>query len=180
LDLSDNNLDDFQFKILEKLISENNSIKILDLSQNLLKKKSGVGISKALQKNKTLSELNLGGNKNIQGKNDHITSIFQGWRLSKVKEPFNLNILIGVPLNNILTKIDLSSLLIGNKGVELFSYFLKENKTLSIINLACNGISACGFSSLFGVLSYNTSVTKLNIKNNTLGMYGAMGVLLIY
>ena len=76
-------------------------------------------------------------------------------------------------INNTLTKLILSNIGIGDKGVEKIAEAIKENTTLQNLNISCNTIYSNGIKALSRALKTNKTLHKLNISENIMDDQGA-------
>lgn len=68
--------------------------------------------------------------------------------------------------NSSVTDIDLSGNIIGNENLNYFSELLKENSSLKTINLSSNIFTSPLLQSLSNSLQFNNSLTSLNLSTN--------------
>ncbi|KAL0238004.1 hypothetical protein GEMRC1_012478 [Eukaryota sp. GEM-RC1] len=78
--------------------------------------------------------------------------------------------------NSTVTSIDLSWNYIGDEGARALANVMKVNTTVTSINLSRNSISAKGIKVLAEALKVNSAVTSINLGNNSIGDEGAVSL----
>ena len=78
--------------------------------------------------------------------------------------------------NTTVTKLNLSSSLIGDAGAAGLADALKSNTTLTVLKLSHNDIGAAGAAGLAEALKSNTTLTVLKLPVNAIGDAGAAGL----
>ena len=152
VDLSSAKIKNVGAAVISVVLEKNSSLTHLDLSFNAF---DGVAssLSKALKANSSLTSLNLGGN--FVGE-DGASS------LSKA-----------LKANSSLTNLNLSVNSIGDDGASSLSKALKANSSLTSLNLSSTSIGDAGASSLSKALKANSSLANLNLSINSIGDAGA-------
>ena len=152
VDLSSAKIKNVGAAVISVVLEKNSSLTHLDLSFNAF---DGVvsSLSKALKANSSLTSLNLGGN--FVGE-DGASS------LSKA-----------LKANSSLTNLNLSQNSIGDDGASSLSKALKANFSLTSLNLSATSIGDAGASSLSKALKANSSLANLNLSINSIGDAGA-------
>ena len=152
VDLSSAKIKNVGAAVISVVLEKNSSLTHLDLSFNAF---DGVAssLSKAPKANSSLTSLNLGGN--FVGE-DGASS------LSKA-----------LKANSSLTNLNLSVNSIGDDGASSLSKALKANSSLTSLNLSSTSIGDAGASSLSKALKANSSLANLNLSINSIGDAGA-------
>jgi Leucine-rich repeat (LRR) protein len=148
-------------------LEKNTSIKSLDLSQNEI----GNGGAIALARIKTLSFLNLGGNKDIRDEgakalSENETLNYLDLRLSGIGNSGAA----AFAKNQSLTSLNLE----GNQIEDATADALATNQTLRFLDLKDNNIRNAGAVAL----SKNRILTFLNLRSNYIGDVGAIALAL--
>ena len=178
LDISRCNLKLNGVSIFIDLLLKFNSVKILDLSSNLLAEKSCLLLKNFLVTNKNLINVNLCNNViNNTGINylsesleinDTLISLSIGKNIFDRQGVRTLS--ISLKLNKSLKYLDLSDLKITNKEIEFISLLLIDNKVLEKVLLNRNLISSEGFIQLVSINF--TRKTTLSLKKNRIDNHG--------
>ena len=152
LNIAGNEIEDEGMKCLIDLLELNNSLATLDISETIVPIES---FCIMLEKNKTLESLYLSKNYiEMEPVSDEIKAIAHL-----------------VSLNTPLTNLDLSHNKLGNEGIKLLSEAVKNNHTLEKLNLSNIGMESEGMGYL-SELKDNKSITDLNISGNKIGIKG--------
>jgi len=150
LDLKSSSLNDFQ---LEKIVYsiKDKRLRSLDLSENFLTFEGMKFLSKFLKDNKTLQRLYLQRNAVIQFKAEGVKYVC----LNLLNHP---NILL----------LDFSYMELTGCG-EFIGEFLKENKTLEILNIISCKLNMNDFKNICEPICKNKKLKKFNISENDMG-----------
>lgn len=166
-------------------LTENKSLKKLDLKDNLICFRSGRAFSSMLAINETLTSLILDGN---ELEDEGATCLLQGLSQNRVLEELSLNrtsigdasaISVGEIMEaktSALRKIHLSDNLISDLGVQAMAKGLFKNERVTELNLSNNMIKDGGARSLAKALP--TSVVEaLAFRGNPVTFEGATAIL---
>jgi len=143
-----NNIGDGGAEALARMLEHNTTLKVLDLSGNSSITARGVTfLANALKKNTTLTTLILS-----------MTNV-------KQKACSALSSMLGV--NKTLTTLDVSCNNIGDRGVKaLLEFIRKSNHSLTTLSIANNRITPKGANVLAETVRDNTTLTSIDISNN--------------
>ena len=134
---------------------QNTSLKKLDISTNKLGMEGSLALAEMLSCNKSLTELNL--------------------RSCGIPKDGLRKIARGLLQNTSLKKLDISYNELGMEGSVAVAEML-SNKSLTELNLRSCGIPKDGLRKIARGLLQNTSLKKLDISVNELGMEGSVAV----
>ncbi|KAN0006841.1 hypothetical protein ACTFIU_005033 [Dictyostelium citrinum] len=121
----------------------------LSLKKILLSTRSLEGLSQVLRTNRSIVELDLGGND--LSCNGGIPILIAGLRENKT-----------------ITRLNLSDIHAYDEGAFMISAYLLCSKSVRIIDLSTNHISDRGFESLLAAVSRNTLITSLFLSDNNI------------
>ena len=143
-----NNIGDVGAEALARMLEHNTTLKVLDLNGNSSITARGVTfLANALKKNTTLTTLILS-----------MTNV-------KQKACSALSSMLGV--NKTLTTLDVSCNNIGDRGVKaLLEFIRKSNHSLTTLSIANNRITPKGANVLAETVRDNTTLTSIDISNN--------------
>ncbi|OWF36222.1 hypothetical protein KP79_PYT10129 [Mizuhopecten yessoensis] len=150
LDISDNNLTSTGAKVLGEFIrhNKNTTLEHLVMSENCFKDEDGLYFSEAIQVNKSLKEIVLSHN---------LFGDVSGPAFGKA-----------LAINNTLETFDISWNQIRKKSAALFVKRLKDNVGLTRLNLGFNGLGSDGASEMVSLLKINKSLVELDLSHNRL------------
>eukprot|EP01080_Neovahlkampfia_damariscottae_P010404 gene10404-2933_t len=172
LNLSGNDLGPYGAYIIGCYLKENKTLKVLNLNNNKLRVEGIKLLSFALFDNTSLEEINLDKNKmkdeglqyfirkekklseNLKTITFSNNSISKGSLVKKFLEK-----------NTSITSLDISNNKIG-KGMHFVFDFLKDNKTLTDLNLNGNHIKKEGLKNLINLLDDNKTLKNIQCYNN--------------
>jgi Ran GTPase-activating protein (RanGAP) involved in mRNA processing and transport len=165
LDLSLNNIGDKGAEELAKALKENTTLTTLKLSDNNIGDKGAKVLAEALKENKTLTKLDLRSNNNIGDK--QVIALGEA-----CKDKKNITVYFSDDKKNNLFElisgqfksdsIDLSELSLGALSSEYFQKVikaLKENKTLTKLNLKWSNITSSQIIALGELCTDNNNIT---------------------
>ncbi|CAM4782741.1 unnamed protein product [Rotaria magnacalcarata] len=152
LDLSDQQLNDQDVKVLVEKYHEITTLTTLDLESNQISDDALKHIATMMNNITSLETLNL--QRNFVGTSG-LTDLAQA--LKK---------------NTVLTTLNLSWNRIGDKGAEHIADALRENKTLTTLDLQQNCIGCLGASHIANALRINTTLVNLSLQQNHIGPKG--------
>jgi len=143
-----NNIGDVGAEALARMLEHNTTLKVLDLSGNSsITARGVVALANALKINTTLTTLNLS-----------MTNV-------KQKACVALSSMLGV--NRTLTNLDVSCNNIGDRGVKaLLEFIQKRNSGLTTLSIANNNISSTGANFIAETVRDNTTLTSIDISYN--------------
>ncbi|KAK5582964.1 hypothetical protein RB653_004554 [Dictyostelium firmibasis] len=121
----------------------------LSLKKILLSTRSLEGLSQVLRTNRSIVELDLGGND--LSCNGGVPILIAGLRENKT-----------------ITRLNLSDIHAYDEGAFMISSYLLCNKSVKIIDLSTNHISDRGFDSLLATVTRNTNITSLFLSDNNI------------
>ncbi|KAM9963000.1 hypothetical protein ACTFIW_006221 [Dictyostelium discoideum] len=121
----------------------------LSLKKILLSTRSLEGLSQVLRTNRSIVELDLGGND--LSCNGGIPILIAGLRENKT-----------------ITRLNLSDIHAYDEGAFMISAYLLCSKSVKIIDLSTNHISDRGFESLLAAVTRNTLITSLFLSDNNI------------
>eukprot|EP00812_Abedinium_dasypus_P014932 NODE_84_length_2185_cov_250.991080.p1 GENE.NODE_84_length_2185_cov_250.991080~~NODE_84_length_2185_cov_250.991080.p1 ORF type:complete len:675 (+),score=255.98 NODE_84_length_2185_cov_250.991080:3-2027(+) len=138
-------------------------------------------LAEALQTNKTLTHLWLGGN---QIGNDGAKALAEALRTNNALRTLSLYgnqigndgaeaLADALTTNNTLVYLDLESNRIFNDGAKALAEALRTNDTLNMLNLDSNHIGNDGAKALAEALQTNSTLTHLSLLENQIGNDGA-------
>ncbi|KAK3251617.1 hypothetical protein CYMTET_39052 [Cymbomonas tetramitiformis] len=133
------------------MLSVNKALTCLMLSGNNIDDKGAASIAKALEKNSTLTKLEM-------------------FRCQIRVEGARCLAESGL---GVITTADFEENTLGDEGAEAFCEMLKTNTCLSDLNLSCNMIGNKGTRMLAAALEKNATIKTLSIRQNYLGEGGA-------
>lgn len=166
--INGSDVDDYECCNLCEAMIENKSIKVLGLANNLIGNEEfkrvtkpdlwlgGNGISKMLENNSTLEELDLTYN---QIRDDSAVAIGKSLRTNKS-----------------LKKLKLAYNSFGNLGTQWLGHSLKFNKCLEDVDLTSNVLGPRSVCVLANSLAFNASIHRLVLNDNVLGRVGSQAV----
>ena len=141
---------------LFKALSNNTSLKNLDISHNKLGMEGSVALAEMLSCNKSLTELNLGS--------------------CDIPEAGLREIARDLLQNTSLKNLDISHNKLGMEGSVALAEMLSCNKSLTELNLGSCDIPEAGLREIARDLLQNTSLKKLDISHNKLGIEGSVAL----
>ena len=102
--------------------------------------------------------------------------------------PDELDLAVALRLGHDVTKrlaavhgeFNLHSKKIGDAGAATLARDLRDNTSITAINLAYNAIGAAGAASLADLLSHNTSITEINLSGNNIHEAGVQRIIALY
>jgi hypothetical protein len=154
----------------------------LSLHQSEIDAAGVTALAGAIEKNQTLTELDLGTNKfGDQGaialvgaieKNQTLTSLKLS--INKIGDPGAIALAGAIEKNEAITSLNLSHNEIGHEGAIKLADALEKNKKLTSLNLGANNIDGEGATALVKVFKANSSPTSLNLSDNKIGTKGAI------
>ncbi|KAJ1550298.1 hypothetical protein HK096_007716, partial [Nowakowskiella sp. JEL0078] len=136
-------------------LCSNYTLTYLNLSENRLGHKGGKDIAEMLKDNNSLKVLIIFGNKFTDTEAEHFAEA--------LKENSTLQVSL---------VLDLSKNQIGDIGAIALGTGLIENDTLKEINIGWNQIRSKGFNGFLLQLKDNASITHINMENNGFGDNG--------
>ena len=153
------------------------SLTEVDLSSADVMNAGAVVISVVLEKNSSLTHLDL----SFNGIDEDVASSLSWYSSLSF---FNLegncigdsgasSLSKALKAKSSLTDLNLSDNRIGDAGASFLSQALKANSSLTNLNLRHNSIGDAGASSLFEALKANSSLTDLDLSGNSIGDTGA-------
>jgi Ran GTPase-activating protein (RanGAP) involved in mRNA processing and transport len=166
IDLSDNQIDDEQAKIVAEAISTNKSIRELYLNYNLLGNTGISVIAKAIITSHAIVNVSFKGNYQIgyEGAQAIAELIKNSQSIRKLDVSYT-------------SKLDDSGYLetegIGNRGAVLIMQALEKNESVTDINLSANNIDDDSIKALLTTLQVNRFITALDLSDNNIGDEGA-------
>ncbi|CAF3452403.1 unnamed protein product [Rotaria socialis] len=153
IDLSDQQLNDQDVKLLVEKYHEITALSEFNISKNQISSKGIKYLASMLQQNKELSVLILGDNQI-----GHRGTQYLCHALEK---------------NMTLTTLDLESNQISDDGVKHIATMMNNITSLEILNLQRNFVGTNGLKDLAQALKRNTVLTTLNLSWNRIGDKGA-------
>eukprot|EP01117_Protostelium_nocturnum_P011694 TRINITY_DN4256_c3_g1_i11.p1 TRINITY_DN4256_c3_g1~~TRINITY_DN4256_c3_g1_i11.p1 ORF type:complete len:1743 (-),score=580.06 TRINITY_DN4256_c3_g1_i11:39-5267(-) len=165
LDLQRNNITSDGAKSLAALLSVNSTIKQFFVSSNRLGKDGTKVISDALRSNQNiLQELYI-----ADAEMDKKGCVALGDALRGMINALSQKRLSDLSMGTGLTVLDLSGNNIGDEGITWLSDCLKNNVTITTLNLCDNGITKKGVVSIVTHLMPLQSLQNLDLSKNKLG-----------
>ncbi|CAG8540026.1 2531_t:CDS:1 [Ambispora leptoticha] len=152
LSLKKNHLSGSPLKIFFKALQKNSTVTKLDLSFNCVGDHEAKWLAKVLQKNQTLREIYLTSNK-IEAQGAKL--------LAKALE------------NSLLERFSIEQNRIGSQGAIAFAEMLKTNKNLRYIHFGANNLGIEGTSAISEALKVNQTLVSLSLDANNIGKDGA-------
>lgn len=142
------NIDDVGAEALARMLEHNTTLKVLDLSGNSsITARGVVALANVLKKNTTLTTLNLSMT-NVKHKACRVLSSM-------------------LAVNETLTTLDVSSNDIGDRGLKaLLEFIQKRNRGLTTLSIANNRITSTGANVLEGTVRENPTLTSIDISYN--------------
>ncbi|CAG8518056.1 33977_t:CDS:2, partial [Racocetra persica] len=173
LDLSHNYFDTEVIKILAEVLgSNNNKLKILNLSFINLEFRAGMVLIEALEKNQTLEDLNLSSTKigSISVRLiDHLNSqrTFSGFNTKDdiINCVTAKHLETALKKNATLTNLNVSSNNISSETGKTLVDALRRNHTLRNLNLSKNNIGPEAGEILVEILKTNHTLTSINLES---------------
>ncbi|CAG8441977.1 4105_t:CDS:2, partial [Cetraspora pellucida] len=170
LDLSHNNFDVDAIKILAQVLeSNNNKLKILNLSFINLEFQAGMDLIESLEKNQTLEDLNLSSTKIgsiseslIDHLNSHRTFTGLNTKDNIINCVTTKNLEKALKKNATLTNLNVSS---NNISSKTLVDALRQNHTLRNLNLSKNNIGPEAGEILIEILKTNHTLTSINLES---------------
>jgi Ran GTPase-activating protein (RanGAP) involved in mRNA processing and transport len=167
---------------IARVLMQNTTLKTLYMNHCKISDDVIQAIANALEKNNTLTILNLSDNDNNINF-DGVKAIANALEKNSTLTILNLSNMfvskgteeIGKALekNSTLRILNLSNNMIGTKGAEEIGKALEKNSTLIILNLSNNKIGNKGAEEIGKALGKNSTLTILVLYNNDIGNYGA-------
>ena len=185
LDLSNNNIDDDDLKLIMEYLNDNNNLKTIILNNNNISSTGGFYIANTLSKNKTLNEIMISHNNlNDNGLNSFINILINTKSLiSKLDLSFNnlkqeniITLANFLSINPNLKYLDISGNNIESKTANLFGIGLKKNKNLNIIKLNKCNLNDDSSPQIFNFMN-QTNINKIELNDNQFGGMGAIIIL---
>lgn len=164
LDLSNENLKDADMKKIISLLSKNTSLKQLTLSRNKIGNNGARILGEGLVKNKTLDTLEMNASIPLDKFRKETRDLDVSSQCYKDIDVIIISYLM--KNNSSITKLNLSLNSISNDGAEALANILKKNDTLTNLNLANNDIGDSGASFLGKSLEINNGIKTLNLGDN--------------
>ena len=172
---------------LSECLKEDHSVKKVDLNYNDLSrtnkitKEGAIKITEAIKVNKTVRELQLGGN-NIS--NDGAATISDALKsndsLQILDISFNqingegaIKVAEAIKVNKTLLKLDMCRNKISDDGAAAISDALKSNNSLQILNISFNQINGEGAIKVAEAIKVNKTVRELQLGGNNISNDGA-------
>jgi len=155
VDLTDRDFDGYFPNALIEYLQKSETLDTLILTQNKINEYSIVDLAKILEKNISLTHLNLSSN---QIGNEGAKTLLDA---------------IGKNANSSLSKLDLSNNNIDSIATDTIKYFMKTNKSLRTLILDDNALNTLAdnnltLSNLFESLSENQTLQYISLKNTLL------------
>ena len=150
LDLSVNNFDAGLSSSFSCFMIENSRLEVLSLAGCGIKSKALIAIPEALPRNRTLTELDLSAN--------------------KIDDYGAENICLGLSRNLALKKLNLSYNYIKEKGGKAFACCFRINHTLQELNLRENNINDHAGQELENVCRQNRNLMEINLDLNPVSL----------
>ena len=173
LNLMHEKLDRDNFSILSKCLMNISTLKELNLPDNRLISKKGIGvIADAIKVNNTLQKLNINCSAILYSKALQFSSFLRK-NSSLIELDISRNdincegataIAESLQVNTILQKLNISHNKISNDGAIAFSDCLKTNKTLKELDISYNMIKREGAIAIAEALRKNTTLQRLYIS----------------
>eukprot|EP00761_Pharyngomonas_kirbyi_P003169 gb/GECH01003173.1/.p1 GENE.gb/GECH01003173.1/~~gb/GECH01003173.1/.p1 ORF type:complete len:666 (+),score=164.87 gb/GECH01003173.1/:1-1998(+) len=154
LRLPENLIDTNRCKLLLKGLVRNDSLRVLDFSHNKIEGEGAAAIAALLSKNKKISSLNLC---------DNMVHDKEATLIAKALQD-----------NMHLEKLNLRLNRIGDDGGLFIAEALKRNSHLKFVNLSNNEMGEKTAKAFFGVLEKNSSLKQLDLSGNGFGSYSAL------
>ena len=169
LDLSGQKLHSEELRLLSQFIAINQSLRILNLSNNPLMQRHE---SQHTPQNTKVTIAEMSFREFINSLKNH-TNLVE-FRLSNVcLGNYLLSELVEPLKQNPLTILDLSYCNLGPTGIEEFSQLCANCSTLNYLNLSGNSIGGEGSKHLASIIQKNHNIAELEIANNQIGNRGA-------
>ena len=142
-----------------QILAQNDSLEVLDISENEIQTEGAVRIFKALKsKHSCLKTLIMTNNGITKSAADEIRS--------------------ALLINNTLEFLNLSHNKLQSTGmVKIMDSLTEDNKTLKVLDVECNDISDLAAVNIANTLESNTSLEQLNLSRNSLKTKGAVKIL---
>eukprot|EP01132_Coremiostelium_polycephalum_P009309 gene9309-11411_t len=184
LDLSSNQLSESNGTLLGDFIRRNQSIQILNISNNDFYEKT-VDIAESLQSNQSITDLSLSNSKasNLIGKvlarSLSINRTLKKLNLSHTKLGYSgvLDLCHGLKENHIvLESLNLDDTDLGEKGSIAIGDALRTNSTLTCLHLNFNSIERFGARSIGRSLKSNQTLRILHLGYNQIGVKGLKSI----
>jgi Ran GTPase-activating protein (RanGAP) involved in mRNA processing and transport len=174
--------DDLEFEVhtmtcinaISRVMVHNGALKSLDISFNRFGCALSFPLTRALEKNSTLTALHVGLN---ELSDEEMGSIAEA-----VDKHLCMEVLCSVPIREWkeacpATPLDFSYKCLGPEGAGVMAKYAKGWNSLRELNVSNNAISDQGMGALSQVLAETaTSLTTLNVSSNGLGINGARSV----
>lgn len=186
LNLANNSIKEDGIDNLAEALLTNSTLKSLDLGYNNINDKVNK-LAEALTNNTTLTSLSLGNTKiSREGirklakaleKNRTLTTLNLQNNADYIDDKYGLKFTAALdPLvrnNTTITSLNLSDNLINAEGIKPFAEALKENTTLQSLNLSNNTLRKEGIEHISQALETNNTLTTINLSYNDIGDDGA-------
>ncbi|WP_051908367.1 hypothetical protein [Candidatus Odyssella acanthamoebae] len=183
LDLMGNKVSDSGAVALGEALKTNTTLTSLDLMGNKVSDSGAVALGEALKTNTTLTSLNLRGNWIYKSGvvalgealkvNTTLTSLGLGDGIYE-SQWFSEDFIRLLRNEPTLTSLDLSGDGIGDSGGVALGEALKVNTTLTSLDLGDNQIGDTGGTALGEALKINTTLTSLDLERNEIGKFGGV------
>ncbi|CAG8471790.1 11259_t:CDS:1 [Paraglomus occultum] len=175
-----NNLHGGILKTIIDVLSNNNTVEVLDLSFNAIRDADAKDFSRLLKKNKVLREIAIGHNRiTAKGAQSIAKALKVNNSLVRLNIEANRLDIAGaaaiadiVAYNNSLKFLHIGGNNIQAGGMAAISEALKSNKILCSLSLDCNNIGSEGAFHLGEALKANSTLTHLYVSRNDIGNDG--------
>ena len=177
LNLCHNDLDDHAAAYISRMLERNGTLEKLELDHNRFGPKTLVSLSKALLKNKTLKALTLEANPLVPLKGEANECTFADRRdlprsrdskhsMKAAREMYGIEALG----RSLAENYTLRTLILFHTGIDeeagkLLVTFIKQNKTLQILDLRGNAIATKDIQAIEDNLQHNRDLYMLNDQN---------------
>lgn len=156
-------------------LKENTTLKILDLSQNLIGQSEYIVSYAAKRGGNTRKTATVALAEHITSPNCCLEELKLSW--NSIRLDSGICLAQAIAFNKSLLVLDLSYNAIGPEGGKVIGESIYENKTLRELSLANNNIDAEACFVICAATEHNFSLKQLNLDGNPIGEMGAKSIM---